>query len=325
MMRSIRFVVLLTLFFSATVALAQAPTTPPDQVVVTVNGDPVYAGEVQMAAQQMAQTMAASGQQVDPQRIGAAAMQQMVDGMLLVQEARRREFTVDPAIVKTSVEKAEASAGGAEELDVTLEQQGMDRGRLKELIEDADLVNQLLKQLGTGVEVSDEQVSAFYSENPTFFEAAEEISARHILIKVESGADDETKAAAKAKAEAARKRALAGEDVATLATELSEGPSGPKGGDLGFFTRERMVAPFADAAFAVKPGETSEIVETRFGFHVIRVEDRRDARTVPLEEVQDRIRQGLMQEGQGKRVEELLAGLREKAEIVPVGAAGAAS
>lgn len=324
-MRSIQFVVLLTLLFSATVALAQAPTTPPDQVVVTVNGDPVYAGEVQMAAQQMAQTMAASGQQVDPQRIGAAAMQQMVDGMLLVQEARRREFTVDPAIVKTSVEKAEASAGGAEELDVTLEQQGMDRGRLKELIEDADLVNQLLKQLGAGVEVSDEQVSAFYSENPTFFEAAEEISARHILFKVESGADDETKAAAKAKAEAARKRALAGEDFATLATELSEGPSGPKGGDLGFFTRERMVAPFADAAFAMKPGETSEIVETRFGFHVIRVEDRRDARTVPLEEVRDRIRQGLTQEGQGKRVEELLAGLREKAEIVPVGSAGAAS
>ena len=98
-MHSFRFVVFMTVLFSADVLMAQAPTasqrptTPPDQVVVTVNGDPVYAGEVQMAAQQMAQTMAASGQQVDPQRIGAAAMQQMVDGMLLVQEARRREFT----------------------------------------------------------------------------------------------------------------------------------------------------------------------------------------------------------------------------------------
>ncbi|MEN8163770.1 MAG: peptidylprolyl isomerase [Acidobacteriota bacterium] len=330
-MHSFRFVVLMTVLFSAAVLTAQAPTapqratTPPDQVVVTVNGDPVYAGEVQMAAQRMAQSMAQSGQQVDPQQIGQAAMGQMVDGMLLVQEAKKRGFKADPDIIKASVEQAETSAGGPEELDVTLAQQGLDRARLHTLIEDSDLVNQLLQQLGEGVEVSDEEIAAFYEENPTFFEAGEEVSARHILFKVEAGADDETKAAAKAKAEAARKRALEGEDFATLATELSEGPSGPKGGDLGFFTRDRMVAPFADAAFAMMPGETSGVVETQFGYHVIRVEERREARTVPLEEVKDRIRQGLTQEGQGKRVEALLTSLREKAEIVPVGASGAAS
>ena len=330
-MHSFRFVVLMTVLFSAAVLMAQAPTasqratTPPEQVVVTVNGDPVYAGEVQMAAQRMAQSMAQSGQQVDPQQIGAAAMQQMVDGMLLVQEAKQRGFKVDPAIIKSSVDQAETSAGGAEELDVTLAQQGLDRARLHTLIEDSDLVNQLLQQLGEGIEISDEEILTFYTENPTFFQAPEEVSARHILFKVEAGADDETKAAAKAKAEAARKRALAGEDFATLAIELSEGPSGPKGGDLGFFTRERMVAPFADAAFAMMPGEISGVVETQFGYHVIMVEERREARTVPLEEAKDRIRQGLAQEGQGERVEALLISLREKAEIVPIGAAGAAS
>ncbi len=328
-MRFFRFVVLMTVLFSATLLMAQAPAaaqrpnTPPDKAVVTVNGDEILAGEVQMAAQRMAQSMAQSGQQVDPQQIGAAAMQQMVDGVLLVQEAKRRGFKADPAVIKTSVEQAETSAGGAEQLDVTLAEQGLNRARLKTLIEDSDLVNQLLMKLGEGIEVSDEKISAFYKENPTFFAAPEEVSARHILFKLEDGADDETKAAAKAKAEAALKRVRAGEDFATLATELSEGPSGPKGGDLGFFPKERMVAPFADAAFALKPGETSGVVETRFGYHIIRVEERNDARTVPLDEVRDRIRQGLVQEGQQGRIEALLTSLRDTAEIVMVGAENA--
>ncbi len=328
-MRFFRFVVLMTVLFSATLLMAQAPeaaqrpNTPPDKAVVTVNGDAILAGEVQMAAQRMAQSMAQSGQQVDPQQIGAAAMQQMVDGVLLVQEAKRRGFKADPAVIKTSVEQAETSAGGAEQLDVTLAEQGLNRARLNKLIEDSDLVNQLLMKLGEGIEISDEKISAFYKENPTFFEASEEVSARHILFKLEDGADEETKAAAKAKAEAALKRVLAGEDFATLATELSEGPSGPKGGELGFFSKDRMVAPFADAAFALKPGETSGVVETRFGYHIIRVEERNDARTVPLDEVRDRIRQGLVQEGQQGRIEALLTSLRDTAEIVMVGAENA--
>jgi len=245
--------------------------------------------------------------------------------MLLVQEAKRRGFKADPAIVKSSEQQAETSAGGAEQLDANLANQGLDRARLHDLIEDSDLVNQLLMKLGEGIEISDEEISTFYTENPTYFEASEEVSARHILFKAEAGADAETKAVAKAKAEAARKRALAGEDFATLATELSEGPSAPKGGDLGFFSKDRMVPPFSEAAFALKPGEISGVVETRFGYHVIKVEERTEARTVPLEEVKDRIRQGLSQEGQQGRIEALLADLREKAEIVPVAAGGAAS
>lgn len=325
-MRSFRYVVLLTVLFSAAVAMAQAPpapqrpNTPPDQVVVTVNGDPIYAGEVQMAAQRMAQGLAQSGQQVDPQQIGSAAMGQMVDGMLLVQEAKRRGYKVDPEIIKTSVEQAETSAGGAEQLDATLEQQGLNRARLNQLIEDSDLVNQLLTKLGEGIVVSDEQVSTFYTENPTYFKAPAEISARHILFKAEAGADDAAKAAAKAKAEAARTRALAGEDFATLAIELSEGPSAPKGGDLGFFSHDRMVPAFADAAFAMKVGGISDVVETRFGYHVIKVEERKEARTVPLDEVKDQIKQGLSQEEQQGMVEGLLTTLRETADIVPVGA-----
>ncbi len=331
-MRFTRFALFITILAVAAGVSAQTPpaqgqgtSTPPDQVVVTVNGDPVYAGEVQMAAQQLAQSMARSGQQVDPQRIAGVAMQQMIDGVLLVQEAKRRKMTVDPSIVEKGLTQAETGAGGAEQLDATLKQEGLTRERLKNLIVDSDLVKQLLDSLGQGIEISDEQVAEFYKSNPDYFKAPEEVKASHILFKVDQAADDETKAAIKAKAEAARQRAVAGEDFAELAKELSEGPSGPKGGDLGYFTKDRMVQPFANAAFALQPGEISDVVETRFGFHVIKVDDRKPAHTVPLDEVKDRIRQGLVQEAQGKKVEALLTDLREKADIVPVGNPGAES
>lgn len=318
-------VFLLPILLSALSAMGQSPapaakpTTEPDKVVVRVNGDPIYAGEVQMAAQQLAQNMAHSGRKIDPQRIGSASMQQMVDSVLLTQEAERRKYTADPKAVAKGIAKVEKDAGGAEQLNVALKQQGLTRARFEKVIRDSEITKQLLQKLSEGIKISDEKVAGFYKDNPDYFKAPEEVSARHILIKVAKDASPEVDKAAKDKAAAARKRALAGEDFATLATEVSEGPSAAKGGQLGFFSRERMVKPFADAAFALKPGGISDVVRTQFGYHVIKVEDHKDPRVVPLEEVGDRIRQGLTRDEQGQRVKALLTELREKAKIETVG------
>lgn len=315
------------LIMSAALAAAQTPpaTNPlanpvddPQKVVFTVNGDPIRAGDIQMAAQQVAQQMAASGQQVDGERIGVLALQNVADGILLAQEANRREISVEQAEVDQSIAQAEQRAGGAEQLDMALRQQGISRDRFTEMVKESLMVNKLVESLTAEVSVSDEQIAAFYEENKDRFEKPEQVKARHILIKVEQGADEEAKAEARARAEAARERALAGEDFAELAKELSEGPSAPRGGDLGFFDKSRMVEPFANAAFAMEPGDTSEVVETRFGYHVIRVEDRQPGSTPTLDEVSQRIRQGLMQQGRAAEVEELLVGLRDQAEIVQV-------
>jgi parvulin-like peptidyl-prolyl isomerase len=100
----------------------------------------------------------------------------------------------------------------------------------------------------------------------------EQVRARHVLAKADAGADEPTRAAARGKAEQAHRRALAGEDFAALAKELSDDASAAEGGDLGFFEKGRMVPAFADAAFALQPGEISAVVETQFGYHVIKVE-----------------------------------------------------
>ena len=127
-----------------------------------------------------------------------------------------------------------------------------------------------------------------------------------------------------AKAAAARKRAADGEDFAALATEVSEGPSAPQGGDLGFFSRQQMVAPFADAAFALEVGQISEVVETRFGYHVIKVEEKRPASTMSLEEVRQPLEQMLRQNQGGVMMGEVLAKLADTATVTQVAAETAA-
>jgi peptidyl-prolyl cis-trans isomerase C len=180
------------------------------------------------------------------------------------------------------------------------------------------LVQSLVERaIRPGVEITDQEVAEFYSGNPQMFQRPEQVRARHILIVVEPGADEAAKAAARERAEAARKRAEGGEDFAALATELSEGPSAPNGGDLGFFSADRMVKPFAEAAFALEPGAISQVVETQYGYHVIKVEERRPASTQSLDEVREPLRNALVEREIGDGLTSLVEKLRSEATIVP--------
>ena len=128
------------------------------------------------------------------------------------------------------------------------------------------------------------------------FERPEEVRALHILRKLDADADDEARAAAREMLSSARARAEAGEDFAALARELSEDGSSARGGDLGRFGRGAMVAPFEEAAFALEVGALSDIVETRFGLHLIKLEERFAASTTPFEEARTQIARELLQE-----------------------------
>lgn len=129
----------------------------------------------------------------------------------------------------------------------------------------------------------------FEKEKHRYTALEKQVRARHILFKVAGEASEAEKKAAKAKAEAVRARVLKGESFEKLAKDLSEDVgSAREGGDLGYNVRGRMVAPFDDAQFALKAGDVSEVVETRFGYHVIRVEGVREG-DVPVEEAQREI------------------------------------
>ncbi|HSO07986.1 MAG TPA: peptidylprolyl isomerase [Pelomicrobium sp.] len=165
------------------------------------------------------------------------------------------------------------------------------------------------------VEVTDEDVHRFYVDNPDRMVRPEQVRARHILIKVRPGASAEQKAAARQRIEQAQARLAAGADFAEVAKEVSEDTSGRLGGDLGAFGRGQMVKPFEDAAFALAPGATSGIVETGYGYHLIRVEDKRGGDRVSEDEAREQIRAYLTRVRSRERVDKALAELRAKAEI----------
>jgi peptidyl-prolyl cis-trans isomerase D len=139
------------------------------------------------------------------------------------------------------------------------------------------------------------EVDAEYEKEKHRYTGLEkQVRARHILFKVDANAPQADKDTAKARAELARQRALKGADFAELAKELSEDTgSASQGGDLGYNTKGKMVTPFDDAQFALKPGEISSVVETRYGYHVIKVEGVREG-DVPLEEAKAEIAEKLV-------------------------------
>ncbi len=158
------------------------------------------------------------------------------------------------------------------------------------------LVNKASKEA-----VTDEAIKKAYDEQVKQMPAQDEVHARHILVATE---DDAKKVEARLKA---------GEDFAKVAKEVSKDPgSAEQGGDLGWFTKDRMVKEFADAAFNMKPGEVSQPVKTQFGYHVIKLEERRPQAPPPLDRVKQQISDYLTQKAQ----QELFTKLRASAKIV---------
>jgi peptidyl-prolyl cis-trans isomerase C len=163
--------------------------------------------------------------------------------------------------------------------------------------------------------VSDQEIKTFYESRPALFKQPEQVRASHILIKVEPQADESHKTAARKKIQKIQQRLQKGEDLAALAQEFSQCPSSAKGGDLGYFRRGQMVKPFEEAAFALKPGEVSDVVETKFGYHLIKVIEKKSETTIAFEDIKDRLEQYLKQEKVQKEVSLYAQKLKEKAKV----------
>jgi len=171
------------------------------------------------------------------------------------------------------------------------------------------------QQITSKIVITDEESKAYYDQNPQMFKQPEQIKASHILIKVDPKADEAQKAEARKKIEEVQQKLKDGGDFAALAKEYSEGPSSTKGGDLGYFRRGQMVKPFEDAALALKPNEVSDIVETRFGYHLIIVYDTKPEQTLAYADVKDKISQRMKQEKIEKEAVQYVDKLKKDAKL----------
>ncbi|MBW2136703.1 MAG: SurA N-terminal domain-containing protein [Deltaproteobacteria bacterium] len=143
------------------------------------------------------------------------------------------------------------------------------------------------------VKITEQQIRDYYEENIERFKEEKQVKARHILFRLSPDAMEEKEREVKGRARAVLEKAKAGEDFASLAKEYSEGPTKDKGGDLGYFSKGQMVKAFDEAVFKLKKGEISDLVKTSFGYHIIKVEDIKEARTKGLDEVKKQIRDEL--------------------------------
>lgn len=163
---------------------------------------------------------------------------------------------------------------------------------------------------------TDEEVKARFEQvveaNPESVKTPESVEASHILIKVDENTKDED---AKKKIDAIRVKLVAGADFAEMAKESSDCPSKTNGGSLGDFGRGQMVKEFEDAAFTQKIGEIGEVVKTQFGYHIIKVDSKKEAGEVKFDDVKDKIAESMVKESANKIRSEFIASLRDAAQI----------
>ena len=254
-----------------------------------------------------------------PVNVKKEVMNRLIDFELMLQDAKKRGIVVDEARVDSNLDSFKSQFTEENTFSSFLEQNGLTEEEMKEQFRRRETIQELQKvlmsELMAQITLSDEKTKAFYDKNIENFKRPEQVKASHILISVAQDADDAAKKEARGKIEEVQKKVQSGEDFAELARANSSCPSNAQGGDLGFFGKGQMVKPFEDATFALKPGETSDIVETQFGYHLIKMTEKKEAGTVPYEEVQERISQYLSQVELDQAQQDYIKGLRDKAEI----------
>lgn len=294
-------------------------TQPKDDRVAIVNGFNISREVFNREMDRVQRQIIASGKRLSLSEM-PALQEQVLNGLinreLLYQECRKRGVQISDEEVSAQIQQFKSRYPDEKSFKEAMEKNRIDEETLTTDIRKGMIVGKFIDQeFGKKSKVPDEEAKAYYDKNPDLFTQPEQVRASHILVKVEQGAGEEVKAAARKKIEEAQNRVKKGEDFGTLAKELSDCPSGKNGGDLNYFRRGQMVKPFEDAAFALKQGEVSGIVETRFGYHIIKVTDKKKHSLIPFEDVKAKLIQVLTRQKLQREVHEFIERIKETSKI----------
>lgn len=235
-------------------------------------------------------------------------LESLIEKELLLQESRTMGIEIDPATIETEIDTIRDNFPDAAGFEQRITEMGYTLDFLRHEIGSNMTIEALIEQeLASKVNVSDEEVESYYDSRIESFRVPEQIKARHILIRHESGGRE--------KIEEIMQAVNDGEDFEELASMHSDCPSGQNGGDLGYFSRGQMVEPFEKAAFALEIGEVSDIVETRFGFHIIKTEDQQAEEIKTLEDVKDDVIDEIRRQEVASRLQPYIESLKQKYDV----------
>lgn len=302
-------------------AAAAAPIKPvpaqlPD-VIANVNGETISRADFENAiavAEANAGTPIPAAQR---DQVLRQVLDQMIGFRLLIQETRARKLQAPAAEVDARLAQIRGQFPTEEAFTQSLQQQGVTMERLRTNALNDLLVAKLLdSEIAAKITVTPAQVDEFYKNNPDQFQQAERVRASHILFGFPQDANEAGRQLARTRAAAVLKDVKAGKDFAELARMHSQDTgSAPNGGDLGYFQSGQMVPAFEKTAFALKPGQTSELVESEFGVHIIRVIDHQAARTLPLAEIRPQLQQFIQEQQRQELTQKFVESLKTKGKV----------
>ena len=296
------------------VVVAEPAVVEQKGVVARINGAPIDAVELRRAKKVMLR-----GQVLPADQNAAAdkqAIEQLISAELLYQAAAKMEIKDVDKLVDEKLAQGKARFKDEQEFKNAIKELDMDEKELREYTRRDLFISQFVEATFVSkAVVTEAEIRSFYDTNQDKFKREETVRASHILIGSDSAASADDKKKAREKAEKLKKELAGGADFATLAKGNSTCPSSQQGGDLGTFGKGQMVPAFETAAFALKPGEVSDIVETQFGYHIIKLTEKNPATTVDYKEVKAKIEEYLKGQKVNEAVGKYLEDARKTAKI----------
>jgi peptidyl-prolyl cis-trans isomerase C len=331
----IMLAILILIFIVATIGCSQDKTaTEPEKkpqsteksdktsakdYVAIVNGTKIPASEVDRKIELIKKRYSEMGTPIPQDQLAGMRdklINSLVEQELLYQESQTQGISVDPATIDTDYDNFKKQFKSEEDYQKQMKDLNYTEDVLKSQIKKTKIIQQMIeKNVISVIVIPDSELKAYFDSHPDEFKRPERARARHILIKVDANASESDKAAARKKIEGIEAQLKKGGDFSKLAAENSDCPSSKNGGDLGFFTRGQMVKPFEDAAFALKTGGTSGIVETQFGYHIILLEEKEPASNLSFDQVKDEVQQKLKQEKIRDALKAYIESIKNKGKV----------
>jgi peptidyl-prolyl cis-trans isomerase C len=306
---------------AGTATAKSAATTPAK--VATVNGTAISQDQFDRSLGYQQEIAAMKGSAITDEQLPELKYQlleSLISNELLYQDSQKSGIKVEEKEINETYEtqKQKAQFKTDAEFEEALKQSKQTLASYRAQIKQGLAIDRYVKTKFTDKTViSDAEAKKYYDDNPGYFQQPAQVKVSHIMIKVDSNADQAKKDEARKKIDDALTRLKAGGEFAALAKEVSEDTgSKDNGGDLGYLSKGQTPQSFEDAAFALKKGEISDIVKTDTGYHIIKLNDKKDAGTISYEEAKNDIINGMKSSKVNSAVNKYVIVLRNKATIV---------
>jgi len=312
---------LVVLGFVLWVFSAPAGAAIVDRIVAVVNDEVITQSDLDEELDVLRQRVSGTYKGQDVERLLAEArptlLNRMIDRLLVGQEARKSGIVVKDEEVNETIRDVLAHRKTRmEDFIASLSREGKNLDQYKREVREHLLKSRLVqREIRSKIMVTEEEIGAYYRKHRDDYEGAEAVRLKQILLPVPGGADEGRAAAVRQEAEAILQRLREGEAFELLAARYSKGPAAATGGDVGFVEKGMMLPEVESVAFRMAIRETSGVISSPVGFHIIQVVDKRGAGLKPIETVREEIRRKIEEEKSDKRYEEWIGELRKKTHI----------